>query len=221
MIHVINGKEQPVTYASRMLCDAEKNYAQVEQEVLALIFSVKWFNQYLYGWHLMLVTDHRLLCKLFGHKEEVWSLEAAHMQRWALILSAYTDKVEYVQESANQCADYLSCPPQSATFIHLAERESDVHAMAIDNLPVTAKLITKKTAKDPALARLVTCISHGSWPSPVPDDVIPYHHKAWVNSARWIYYPGKTCCDTQSIKSEALRRTPCWTYWKLSNESFS
>ena len=41
MIHVINGKEQPVTYASRMLCDAEKNYAQVEQEVLALIFGVK------------------------------------------------------------------------------------------------------------------------------------------------------------------------------------
>ena len=91
---------------------------------------------------------------------------------------AYTDKVEYVQGSANQCADYLSCPPQSATFIHLAEWGSDVHAMAIDNLPVTAKLITKKTAKDPALARLVTCISHGSWPSSVPDDVIPYHYKS-------------------------------------------
>ena len=49
--------------------------------------------------------------------------------------------------------------------------------MAIDNLPVTAKSIAKKTAKDPVLARLVTCIRHGSWPSPVPDDMIPYHRR--------------------------------------------
>ena len=46
---IINGKEQPVAYASRTLNDAEKNYAQIEREALALIFDVKKFNQYLYG----------------------------------------------------------------------------------------------------------------------------------------------------------------------------
>ena len=49
--------------------------------------------------------------------------------------------------------------------------------MAIDNLPVTAKLVAKKTAKDIVLARLVTCIYYGTWPTPVPDDLIPYHHQ--------------------------------------------
>ena len=38
-------------------------------------------------------------------------------------------------------------------------------------------VITKKTAKDQVLPKLVTCIRHGSWPSPAPDDVIPYHHQ--------------------------------------------
>ena len=38
-------------------------------------------------------------------------------------------------------------------------------------------VITKKTAKDQVLPKLVTCIHHGSWPSPAPDDVIPYHHQ--------------------------------------------
>ena len=85
-------------------------------------------------------------------------LAAACMQRWALILSAYTYKIEYVQGSANQCAD---CITRSATSIYPAERGSEVHAMAIDNLPVTAKLITKKTAEDPVLARLVSIMEVG------------------------------------------------------------
>ena len=42
------------------------------------------------------------------------------------------------------------------------ERGSEVHAMAINNLPVTAKLITKKTAKDTVLTRLVICIHYDS-----------------------------------------------------------
>ena len=163
------------SYASRTLSDAEKNYAQIEREALALIFDVKKFNQHLYGRQFTLVTDHRLLYKLFGHKKEVRPLAAAHMKRWALILSAYTYKIEDVQGSANQCADCLSHLPRLTTSTHPAERGSEVHVMTIDNLPVTAKLIAKKAAKDTVLARLVTCICHGSWPAPIPDYLIPYH----------------------------------------------
>ena len=79
-----------------MLSNAERGYAQIKREALALIFAVKKFNQYLYGQQFTLVTDHRPLCKLFGHKEEVRLLAAAQMQRWALILSAYTYKMEFV-----------------------------------------------------------------------------------------------------------------------------
>ena len=177
MIQIINGREQPVAYASQTLSQAERNYAQIEREALALIFGVKKFNQYLYGRQFTLVTDHRPLCKLFGHKEEVRPLAAARMQRWALILSAYTYKIEYVPGSNNQCADCLSRLPQSATAVHPAEKGNKVHAMSIDNLPITAKLIANKTAKDTVLARLSTCIRHGTWPSPLPDDLIPYYRK--------------------------------------------
>ena len=92
MMHIINGEEQPVAYHSRTLSNAERGYAQIEREALALIFAIKKFNQYLYGRQFTLVTDHRPLCKLFGHKE-VRPQAAARMQRWALILSAYTYKI--------------------------------------------------------------------------------------------------------------------------------
>lgn len=164
MMHIYNGKEQPMAYASRTLSQAERNYVQLEREALALIFGVKKFNQYLYGWQFTLVTDHQPLCKLFGHKEEVWPLAATCMQRWALI-SAYTYKIEYVPGSGNHCADCLSHLPWLTTSVHPAEKGDEVHVMTVDNLLVTAKLIANKTAKDTILGRLFMCIHHGKWPS--------------------------------------------------------
>ena len=163
-----------MAYASRMLSRAERNYAQLEREVLSIIFGVKKFNQYLYGRQFTLVTDHQPFCKLFGHKEGVRPLTAARMQRWTLILSAYAYKIEFTPGSTNQCADCLSRLQHPATATHPAEKGNKVHAMSIDNLPVTAKLISAKTSKDPVLSKLSTYIRHGLWPSPTPDEVKPF-----------------------------------------------
>lgn len=39
----------PIAYASRTLTETEKNYAQIEKALLAIVFSVKKFHQYVYG----------------------------------------------------------------------------------------------------------------------------------------------------------------------------
>ena len=62
-MHVIDGVEKPVEFASRTLSVAEQNYVQVEREAPGIIFGVKRFNQYLYGHEFILATDHRTLCK--------------------------------------------------------------------------------------------------------------------------------------------------------------
>ena len=65
-------------------------------------------------------------------------------------------------------------PPHPATAIHPAEKGNEVHAMPIDNLPVTVKLISAKTSKDPVLSQLATYIQHGSWPLPTPHEIKPF-----------------------------------------------
>ena len=98
--HILpNGQECPIAYASCTLSASERNYAQIEKEVLSLVFGVQKFHTYLHGRRFTLVTDHKLFITV-GPKEQ----NSSHgLQRWALLLSAYIYDVEFkrTQDHAN------------------------------------------------------------------------------------------------------------------------
>ena len=50
---------QPVAYAPRSLMDTERNYAQIEKELLAIVFGAEKFNQYTYGRKVFVESDHK------------------------------------------------------------------------------------------------------------------------------------------------------------------
>ena len=53
---------QPVAYASRALSAAETRYAQIEKELLAIVFTCECFEPYVYGRHMIRVeSDHKPL----------------------------------------------------------------------------------------------------------------------------------------------------------------
>ena len=57
-------KEHPVAFASRTLTKAERNYAQVEREAMAVIFGLQRFHQYLFGREFVPLSDHTPLVEL-------------------------------------------------------------------------------------------------------------------------------------------------------------
>lgn len=176
LVHVMqNGSEQPVAYASRSLQPAEQKYAQIEREALAIVFAVKRFHQYVYGRDFTLVTDHQPLCKILGPKEGVPPLAAARMQRWALLLSAYQYKIEFISGKSNTCADCMSRLP---SFSRRDSAEKVHVIMAIDELPITAAQVAKETSRDKQLATVLTSVQHGRWPSKISDDLLTYYRKA-------------------------------------------
>ena len=53
--------KKPIAYASKSLTDAEKRYACIEWELLAIVFGVQRFHIYLYGRQFKVLTDHKPL----------------------------------------------------------------------------------------------------------------------------------------------------------------
>lgn len=102
---------EPVAFGSRTLSNAERNYAQVEKEALAIVFGIKKFHQYIYGWKFLLVTDHKPLTTIFSPKASLPALTAARLQRWAITLSAYHYDIEFRPTAKHANADSLSRLP--------------------------------------------------------------------------------------------------------------
>jgi hypothetical protein len=56
-----NGKERPISVASRMLNKAEKNYSTAHKVLLPVVLGTQIRRRYLYGRELNIVTDRAAL----------------------------------------------------------------------------------------------------------------------------------------------------------------
>ncbi|EPB73269.1 hypothetical protein ANCCEY_07639 [Ancylostoma ceylanicum] len=76
-----DGSEKPIAHASRSLTAAEKNYSQIEEEALGIVFAVKNFHKYVFGIKFLLLTDHKPLLPIFGDKKGVLVYSANRLKR--------------------------------------------------------------------------------------------------------------------------------------------
>ena len=155
---------QPVAYASRALTPAEKNYAQLEKELLSICFACHKFHTYIYGKTTGVQTDHKPLEIIL--KKEI-AKASPRVQRMMMRLQRYQLNVSYRPGKEMYLADTLSRAyiPGEAD----AELNEDIEVMVhsvINNVPATpAKLseIRVATANDDTLQGLQKVIMAG-WP---------------------------------------------------------
>ena len=109
MSHIMpNGDERPVEFISRTLSKAERGYAQIDREGLAIVWCVRKFHKYLYAREFTLVTDHKPLQYIFHPHKGIPEMIMFCLQRWALILSCYQYSIEFRPTSKHCNADLCS-----------------------------------------------------------------------------------------------------------------
>ncbi len=170
-------EDKPVAFASRALTDAETWYAQIEKELLAVVFAFEKFNQYTYARCVEVETDHKPLVSIVKK-----SLTAAppRLQRMLLRLQLYEFKMKYKPEKEMIIADtlsraYLTDEDSSQNSQIDDELEGYVHTV-VNRIPASAEgleEIRKETASDETMKTLTATIRRG-WPESrkqVPNDI--------------------------------------------------
>ena len=183
LYHDIDGCERPVSFASRSLNPAERNYSQLEREALAIVYGVKKFHKFLFGRQFVMQTDNQPLSFILNPKSGIPKVAAARIQRWAIQLAAYNFDLKHVRAGQNCVADALSRLPlaemDSPRDMVCAVREAThLNIQSIESLPVSSKAVALATSRDPILSRVVKFLQVGwSHESDVPGELSVYFRR--------------------------------------------
>ena len=165
---------KPISYASRTLTQAERNYSQTEREALGVYWGIDRFRMYLQGSeNFIVVTDHKPLEIIYNSKTHN---APPRIQRWIMRLQGYIFTVKYEPGPTN-AADLLSRSP-----LPLNEQEIDnigddyVNFVAHHAVPkaLTYKEIVSNTLLDDTLCKVHKSISNNKWDKNDPN-VRPYY----------------------------------------------
>ena len=172
---------------SRFLHQAEKNYAPVEGEALAVAWALEQTKYFTLGCNdLVVVTDHKPLTKLLGDRrlDEIDNPRLFRLKRRTLMWSFET---EYQRGCSNPFADAMSRKPNRYAELascSLMSREDTAEMSFISGIAseldtffaVTWSRVKAESLKDPEIMSLAKYIMNG-FPdsrSLMPDNIMPF-----------------------------------------------
>ena len=157
-----------ITCASRTLSTAERNYSQLENEAVGIVFYFKRFNRYLAGREVQLFTDYKPLTFIFRPDAGVPTTALQRIQRWAMFMANFNYTVHHRPGKFNFQADALSRSPKPEVQ-GLDAVVSAIHQEHISRGPADAVQVRQVTRRDPVLSRVVDFVLSG-WPAHNPGD---------------------------------------------------
>lgn len=100
-----DGVDRPISFFSKKFSQCQKRYSTIEQETLALLLALQFFEVYVGSSNVpvMVFTDHNPLTFL----RQMYN-QNRRLMRWALIVQGYNLAISHVKGSANVVADTLS-----------------------------------------------------------------------------------------------------------------
>ena len=201
---------QPVAYASRALTPTEQHYAQIEKELLAVVFGMERFNQYTYGRKVFVESDHKPLEII--HKKPLISAPK-RLQRMFLRLQKYDLEINYKPGKEMFVADALSrAHPKRQTKEQCTEEVFEVfeEINMVEYLPISqARMLKIQQTTDRTHDLLKHTILSG-WPQKkesTPAEVHPYFHvRDELSVQDGIVFRGARCVIPKALRAEVMAK---------------
>ena len=165
---------QPIAFASRALTPTEVRYAQIEKEMLAIVWSLEKFHQYVYGQEVIVLSDHKPLQSIM---RKPLASAPRRLQSMMMRLQRYDVSVTYVPGKELMIAGTLSRAHRDTTE---GEQEGFENINAMKYVAMTeSRMETIRTATeaDQTMKVLKEMIMQG-WPNDkatVPFLAQPYY----------------------------------------------
>ncbi|KAJ8336302.1 hypothetical protein SKAU_G00396450 [Synaphobranchus kaupii] len=203
---VILQDERPVAYGSRALTDCQRRYAQIEKELLAIVYGCEKFHQYVYGREVQVESDHKPLESIF---KKPLHQAPMRLQRMLLRLQKYNIAVTYKPGKELHIADALSRAYLREQKEDLLEEELQVNWIT-PQLPISEEkqeMFRNATAQDPVLQELKNMTMRG-WPkdrSAVSEGVRPFWtFKEEISFASGLLFKSEKLIVPQQLRPQML-----------------
>lgn len=172
---------KPIAFASKSLSDTEKRYANIERELLSVVFGCERFHTYIYGKDVTILSDHKSLENI---TQKDISKAPLRLQRMLLRIQPYGCQVKYKPGKELIYADYLSRhSPQHGAEIEL---DNIVHTISMSQDKLDE--LKQETDQDEELTKIIQFIIKG-WPQSAKD--IPKSiRKYWFLKDNFSYEDG-------------------------------
>ena len=199
-----NGK--PIDFRSRSLTDAEQRYAQIEKELLAVVFAMERFNDYTFGRFTTVVSDHKPLASIVS---KPLNQAPRRLQRMLIRLQRYNYRIVYKPGAEMYIADTLSraCLPEQGndhmefTTVH-AVQELAVPSERLEEIQTHCK-------EDPVIKTLKKAIMEG-WPESrraLPKELTPYYnYRDELTTNGHLVFKGEKLVIPKSLQKAMLKR---------------
>jgi len=153
---VLTQEDRPIAFFSRKLNPAQRHYGVGEKEMLSIVETLKEFRTIVYGYPVIVHTDHKNLSYDTNFK-------TARIMKWRLAIEEYIPTLTWVPGTKNPIADFLSRHPigseNQEENLDTTETTSPLDIRNINlardyTVPVTLKEIYEAQLRDPTIQRL-------------------------------------------------------------------
>jgi len=201
---------KPVAYAARSMLEAETRYAQIEKELLSIVFACQRFHQFIYGATVEAETDHKPLVPLFIKPLNQCPIR---VQRMLLILQRYDLKVSYTPGKYLVTADTLSRSNKNEKTDKDLVEQVKLHVdMVIENMPISdcrLEVMRTETARDQELCKLMENVLNG-WPnsksSCTPETAAYWNAREELSTADGVILKGTRLVIPQVMRKYVLNK---------------